>query len=47
MAGTGDTGGMGMNPFRAHDRSAADYVILVAAFAVIIGLVLWAFFGFG
>lgn len=38
-------GVVGMNPFRHHERSAADYVMVVVAFAVIIALVTWAFFG--
>jgi hypothetical protein len=36
---------MGFNPFRQHRRSTADYVLVVAAMAVIVALVLWAFFG--
>ena len=35
-------GVLGFNPFRAQRRSAADYVIVAAAFAVIVALVLWA-----
>jgi hypothetical protein len=34
--------GVGFNPFRVQRRSTADYVIVVAAFAVIVALVLWA-----
>jgi hypothetical protein len=34
-----------MNPFRPHRRSAADYVLVIAAFAVVAALVFWAFFG--
>jgi len=33
---------MGFNPFRAQRRASADYVIMAAAFAVIVALVLWA-----
>jgi hypothetical protein len=33
---------MGFNPFRVQRRSTADYVIVAAAFAVIVALVLWA-----
>ena len=40
-----DTGAMGMNPFRPHRRSPADYVMVVAAFVVLAGLVFWAFHG--
>jgi hypothetical protein len=36
---------MGMNPFRPHRRSAADYIMVAAAFVVVVALVLWAFFG--
>lgn len=34
-----------MNPFRPQRRSPADYVMVVAALAVLTALVLWAFFG--
>lgn len=40
-----DTGGMGMNPFRPHRRSPADYVMVAAALAVVAALVFWAFHG--
>jgi hypothetical protein len=40
-----DTGGMGFNPFRQQRRSAADYVLVVAAMVVIAALVVWAFLG--
>jgi len=36
---------MGMNPFRPHRRSAADYVMVVAALLVLAALVLWAVYG--
>ncbi len=36
---------MGMNPFRQHRRSPADYVMVVAAFIVLAGLVFWAVHG--
>jgi hypothetical protein len=36
---------MGMNPFRPHRRSAADYVMVAAAFVVIALLIAWAIFG--
>jgi hypothetical protein len=36
---------MGMNPYRPHRRTPADYVLVVAAVAVCIALVAWAFFG--
>jgi len=36
---------MGMNPFRPHRRSAADYVMVVAALLVLAALVLWAIYG--
>jgi hypothetical protein len=36
---------MGFNPFRQHRRSPVDIVMVVAAFAVIAALVLWAFLG--
>ena len=34
-----------MNPFRQHRRSPADYVMVAAAFVVLVALVAWAFFG--
>lgn len=37
--------GMGMNPFRQHRRSPADYVMVAAAFVVIALLVAWAALG--
>ncbi len=36
---------MGMNPFRQHRRSPADYVMVVAALAVLAALVFWAIHG--
>ena len=41
----GDTGPVGFDPQRAHKRSPIDYVIVAAAFVVVLGLVLWALFG--
>jgi hypothetical protein len=35
---------VGFNPFARHRRSAADYVMVVAAFAVIALLLAWALF---
>lgn len=37
--------GVGMNPYRPHRRTPADYVLVVAAVAVCIALVVWAFLG--
>lgn len=34
-----------MNPFRQHRRTAADYVLVAAAFVVCLLLLLWAFLG--
>jgi hypothetical protein len=36
---------MGMNPFRQHRRSPADYVMVAAALLILAALVAWAFFG--
>jgi hypothetical protein len=36
---------MGFNPFRQQRRSTTDYAIVVAAFAVVALLVLWALLG--
>jgi hypothetical protein len=36
---------MGLNPFRQHRRSPADYVLVDAAVVVCVALVLWAFLG--
>lgn len=41
----GDTGIVGMNPFRPHRRSPADLVMVVAAIAVCVALVIWALIG--
>lgn len=41
----GDTGQMGMDPFRRHRNSTADYVMVGAAVVVCLGLLLWAFLG--
>lgn len=40
--GTGQTRGMGMNPFRPHKRSPADFVMVGAALLVLALLVAWA-----
>ena len=42
---SGDTRAMGFNPHRQHRRSPLDYVMVVAALAVCLALVIWAFFG--
>ncbi|MEY2465088.1 MAG: hypothetical protein QOH64_3226 [Acidimicrobiaceae bacterium] len=44
-AGIGETERMGLNPFRQHRRSPADYVLVAAAIAVVLVMVLWAFLG--
>jgi hypothetical protein len=36
---------VGLNPFRQQHRSPADVVMVVAAVAVLVGLVAWAMFG--
>jgi hypothetical protein len=36
---------VGLNPFRQHRRSTADYVMAAAAVFVTLLLVLWALFG--
>ena len=36
---------MGFNPFRQQRRSPVDYVMVAAAFAVVIALVAWALLG--
>jgi hypothetical protein len=36
---------MGLNPFRKHRRSTADYVMVAAALAVTAALVVWALVG--
>jgi hypothetical protein len=36
---------MGMNPFRPHRRSPADYVMVAAALLVVAALVAWAVWG--
>jgi hypothetical protein len=36
---------MGMNPFRPHRRSPADFVMVAAALIVVVGLVVWAIRG--
>jgi hypothetical protein len=33
---------MGFNPFRQHQRSPVDYVLVAAAFAAVLVLLLWA-----
>jgi hypothetical protein len=36
---------VGLNPFRQHRRSPADYLMVAGAVVVCLALVLWAFFG--
>jgi hypothetical protein len=36
---------MGLNPFHQHRRTPVDYLMVVAAVAVCVALVLWAFLG--
>lgn len=36
---------MGFNPYRKYRAGTTDIVLLVAGFAVAIGLVVWAFLG--
>lgn len=36
---------MGLNPFRAQKRRTSDYAMVIAAFVVVILLVLWALLG--
>jgi len=36
---------VGFNPYRRFRAKPADYVLVVAAFAIAIALVAWAFFG--
>ena len=36
---------MGLNPFRQHRRSPADYVLVAVAVLVCVALVVWAFLG--
>jgi hypothetical protein len=36
---------MGMNPFRPHRRSPADYVMVAAALVIVLALVVWAIRG--
>jgi len=36
---------VGLNPFRQHRRTAADYLMVAAALVVCGLLVLWAFLG--
>jgi hypothetical protein len=36
---------MGLNPFRQHRRTPADYVLVAAAVVVCLALVLWAILG--
>jgi hypothetical protein len=36
---------VGLNPFRQHRRSAADYVLVVAAILVVLAMVVWALLG--
>jgi hypothetical protein len=41
----GDTGPVGLNPFRQQRRSSADYLMVAAALLVCAALVVWAFLG--
>jgi hypothetical protein len=36
---------MGLNPFRQHRHSAADYLMVLGAVVVCVALVVWAFLG--
>jgi hypothetical protein len=36
---------VGLNRFRQHRRSPADYLMVAGAVVVCLALVLWAFFG--
>jgi hypothetical protein len=36
---------MGLNPFRQHRHTPADYLMVAAAVVVCLALVLWAFLG--
>lgn len=36
---------MGFNPFRAHERTTLDIVMVVGAIVVTLALLAWAFFG--
>jgi hypothetical protein len=36
---------MGLNPYRPHRRSPADYLLVAGAVLVCVVLVLWALFG--
>ena len=36
---------VGFNPYRGHKRRTSDYVLVIAAFVVVILLVLWAALG--
>jgi hypothetical protein len=36
---------VGLNPFRQQQKHTADYVMVIAAFVVVILLVLWALLG--
>lgn len=45
VAGRGDTGPMGMDPYRPHRNSTADYVMVAAAVVVCVLLLVWAFLG--
>jgi D-arabinose 1-dehydrogenase-like Zn-dependent alcohol dehydrogenase len=40
----GDTGGVGYSPYRKFKARTGDYVMVVAAGLVGVGLVAWAFF---
>jgi hypothetical protein len=44
-SGRGHNGPVGFNPYRQQKRRASDYLVVVAAFAVVAVLVLWALTG--
>lgn len=41
----GDTAPVGYNPYRKHQATRLDYVLLAAAAIVAVGLVVWALLG--
>lgn len=42
-SGSGDTQGVGFNPYRPQRRRQSDYAFVGAAFLVMIVLLVWAF----
>jgi hypothetical protein len=36
---------VGLNPFRTHEKTTVDVILVVAFVVITIGLVLWGFFG--